>query len=63
MLGRPAFYREGGGVRAERLPRAVHVRGDVFGRMLVSGRRDLVPVTAELAALSDQALSLVPSSG
>ncbi|WNI15731.1 AAA family ATPase [Actinacidiphila sp. ITFR-21] len=28
---------------AERLPRAVHVRGDVFRRMLVSGRRELVP--------------------
>ncbi|HEY5832405.1 AAA family ATPase [Streptomyces sp.] len=28
---------------AERLPRAVHVRGDVFRRMVVSGRRDLVP--------------------
>jgi cytidylate kinase len=28
---------------AERLPRAVHVRGDVFRRMVVSGRHDLVP--------------------
>ncbi|MFC4036374.1 AAA family ATPase [Streptomyces polygonati] len=28
---------------AEHLPRAVHVRGDVFRRMLVSGRRELVP--------------------
>lgn len=28
---------------AERLPRAVHVRGDVFRRMLVSGRHDLAP--------------------
>ena len=28
---------------AERLPRAVHVRGDVFRRMVVSGRRELVP--------------------
>lgn len=28
---------------AERLPRAVHVRGDVFRRMLVSGRRELMP--------------------
>lgn len=28
---------------AERLPRAVHVRGDVFRRMLVSGRREFVP--------------------
>lgn len=28
---------------AERLPRAVHVRGDVFRRMVVSGRREHVP--------------------
>lgn len=28
---------------AERLPRAVHVRGDVFRRMLVSGRHELMP--------------------
>jgi predicted kinase len=28
---------------AERLPRTVHVRGDVFRRMLVSGRREIVP--------------------
>jgi chloramphenicol 3-O-phosphotransferase len=28
---------------AERLPRAVHVRGDVFRRMVVSGRREVVP--------------------
>jgi predicted kinase len=28
---------------AERLPRAVHVRGDVFRRMMVSGRREQVP--------------------
>ncbi|MYS19728.1 Adenylylsulfate kinase [Streptomyces sp. DvalAA-14] len=34
---------------AERLPRAVHVRGDVFRRMLVSGRRDLVPHSDEEA--------------
>ncbi|WP_329132428.1 AAA family ATPase [Streptomyces sp. NBC_01476] len=32
---------------AERLPRAVHVRGDVFRRMLVSGRRELVPEADE----------------
>ncbi len=30
---------------------------------LVAPPRDLVPVTAELAALADQALSLVPFSG
>ncbi len=34
---------------AERLPRAVHVRGDVFRRMLVSGRRDLLPQDDEEA--------------
>ncbi|MEU0410422.1 AAA family ATPase [Streptomyces griseorubiginosus] len=28
---------------AERLPRAAHVRGDVFRRMIVSGREDFVP--------------------
>jgi predicted kinase len=28
---------------AERLPRTVHVRGDVFRRMLVSGRQEIVP--------------------
>ncbi|MGW0813713.1 AAA family ATPase [Streptomyces viridiviolaceus] len=28
---------------AERLPRAAHVRGDVFRRMIVSGRKEYVP--------------------
>jgi predicted kinase len=28
---------------AERLPRAAHVRGDVFRRMIVSGREDYEP--------------------
>ncbi|QKW10780.1 AAA family ATPase [Streptomyces sp. NA04227] len=28
---------------AERLPRAAHVRGDVFRRMVVSGRADYIP--------------------
>ncbi|MFC8431607.1 AAA family ATPase [Streptomyces sp. NPDC057253] len=28
---------------AERLPRAAHVRGDVFRRMIVSGREEFVP--------------------
>src|SRR4051812_45947198 len=28
---------------AERLPRAAHVRGDVFRRMIVSGRAQYVP--------------------
>ncbi|MDU0288069.1 AAA family ATPase [Saccharothrix longispora] len=31
---------------AERLPRAVHVRGDVFRRMIVSGRADPTPGNA-----------------
>jgi predicted kinase len=31
---------------AERLPRAAHVRGDVFRRMIVSGRQDLTPEEA-----------------
>ncbi|MFI7341056.1 AAA family ATPase [Streptomyces sp. NPDC050085] len=36
---------------AARLPRAAHVRGDVFRRMLVSGREDLLPEeTAEARA-------------
>jgi len=30
-------------VLAERLPRAVHVRGDAFRRMIVSGRAEMVP--------------------
>ena len=36
---------------AERLPRAAHVRGDVFRRMIVSGRVDMVP-KADAEALS-----------
>jgi predicted kinase len=31
---------------AERLPRAAHVRGDVYRRMIVSGRQDLTPSLA-----------------
>ncbi|MFD8815157.1 AAA family ATPase [Streptomyces sp. NPDC059627] len=34
---------------AERLPRAAHVRGDVFRRMIVSGRQDYTPDAAEEA--------------
>lgn len=34
---------------AERLPRAAHVRGDVFRRMIVSGRADMVPDADESA--------------
>ncbi|MFG3506388.1 AAA family ATPase [Streptomyces sp. NPDC047821] len=32
---------------AERLPRAAHVRGDVFRRMIVSGREEMVPGAGE----------------
>ncbi|WP_326600556.1 AAA family ATPase [Streptomyces sp. NBC_01803] len=28
---------------AERLPRAVHIRGDIFRRMMISGRAELTP--------------------
>ncbi|MBF9132953.1 AAA family ATPase, partial [Plantactinospora sp. S1510] len=31
---------------AERLPRAAHVRGDVFRRMIVSGQQDFTPEQA-----------------
>ncbi|MEV7239624.1 AAA family ATPase, partial [Streptomyces sp. NPDC051020] len=34
---------------AERLSRAVHVRGDVFRRMVVSGRAEMVPGAYEEA--------------
>lgn len=34
---------------AESLPRAVHVRGDVFRRMIVSGRAEMAPDEAEEA--------------
>ncbi|MGA5419611.1 AAA family ATPase [Streptomyces lavendulocolor] len=34
---------------AERLPRAAHVRGDVFRRMIVSGRADMRPDAGEEA--------------
>jgi chloramphenicol 3-O-phosphotransferase len=34
---------------AERLPRAAHVRGDVFRRMVVSGRADMAPGPEEEA--------------
>ncbi|MFB6819433.1 AAA family ATPase [Streptomyces sp. NPDC056347] len=35
---------------AERLPRSVHVRGDVFRRMVVSGRAETVPGAPQEAA-------------
>jgi predicted kinase len=34
---------------AERLPRAAHVRGDTFRRMVVSGRADMLPETGDEA--------------
>jgi len=56
------------GVDLDLVPYAIDARrstpgvdgGEVW---LVAPQRDLVPVTAELAALADQALSLVPFSG
>ncbi|MEU0953000.1 phosphotransferase [Streptomyces niveus] len=42
------------GLLAERLPRAAHVRGDTFRRMLVSGREEPLPeATAEATAQLD----------
>ncbi|MFC8078594.1 AAA family ATPase [Streptomyces sp. NPDC057307] len=42
------------GLLAERLPRAAHVRGDTFRRMLVSGREEMLPEpTAEATAQLD----------
>ncbi|MFC8828181.1 AAA family ATPase [Streptomyces sp. NPDC057137] len=42
------------GLLAERLPRAAHVRGDTFRRMLVSGREEMLPEpTAEAMAQLD----------
>ncbi|WP_411084545.1 AAA family ATPase [Streptomyces sp. cmx-18-6] len=39
---------------AQRLPRAAHVRGDVFRRMVISGREELLPEeTAEARAQLD----------
>lgn len=35
---------------AERLPKAAHIRGDVFRRMIVSGRAEMVPSADEEAA-------------
>lgn len=34
---------------AERLPRSVHVRGDLFRRMIVSGRADMTPPPSDEA--------------
>jgi len=34
---------------AERLPRSVHVRGDLFRRMVINGRADMTPEPAEEA--------------
>ena len=56
------------GVDLDLVPYAIDARrsapgidgGEVW---LVAPERDLVPVTAELAALADQAVSLVPFSG
>lgn len=40
---------------AERLPRSVHLRGDLFRRMIVGGRRDVLP---ELDPEADRQLRL-----
>ncbi|MFD3522414.1 AAA family ATPase [Streptomyces sp. NPDC058653] len=37
------------GLLAERLPRAAHVRGDTFRRMIVSGREEMLPEATEEA--------------
>ncbi|WP_132123694.1 AAA family ATPase [Actinocrispum wychmicini] len=34
---------------AARLPRSVHVRGDIFRRMVVNGRADMTPIASEEA--------------
>ncbi|WP_206045799.1 AAA family ATPase [Nocardia mangyaensis] len=34
---------------AERLPRSVHVRGDLFRRMVINGRDDMTPDPSEEA--------------
>jgi cytidylate kinase len=34
---------------AERLPRSVHVRGDLFRRMVINGRADMTPSPTEEA--------------
>jgi chloramphenicol 3-O-phosphotransferase len=34
---------------AERLPRSVHVRGDLFRRMVINGRADMTPAPSEEA--------------
>ena len=40
---------------AERLPRAAHVRGDAFRRMIVRGRAEMVP-SADAEALAQLSL-------
>jgi chloramphenicol 3-O-phosphotransferase len=40
---------------AERLGRSVHVRGDLFRRMIVNGRADMIPETPETLELADEA--------
>ncbi|MFF2845478.1 AAA family ATPase [Streptomyces sp. NPDC058001] len=41
---------------AERLPRAAHVRGDVFRRMIVSGRHEYAPGTEDPEARAQLSL-------
>ncbi|MEV5888374.1 AAA family ATPase [Nonomuraea fuscirosea] len=40
---------------AERLPRSAHVRGDTFRRMVVNGRADMTPDSADSAGSPDSA--------
>ena len=67
--GRPVLLVCSVGVDLDLVPYAIDARRSDAGRRvrgevwLVAPPRDLVPVTAELAALADQALSLVPFSG
>ncbi|GAA0532140.1 hypothetical protein GCM10010172_11120 [Paractinoplanes ferrugineus] len=46
---------------AERFPRAAHVRGDTFRRMIVSGRAELEP--DETAAATAQVWLRLPTRG
>ena len=43
---------------AERLPRAAHVRGDAFRRMIVTGRRDMTDMTPGAGSEAETQLAL-----
>ena len=65
--GSPVLVVCSAGVDLDLIPYALdarHVPGVEVGEVLVvAPERDLVPITAEIAALADQPLSLVPFSG